>query len=128
MRNMMKETEQVRVKSTRLTGALVVGFSTIRRLADDRDACAHSAVCVPGPFWSTNSDGWRAWRYPEHGTRRETYEPRSGELETQLDGSACRTKKLNPRAHAEKPLPMYPIATRTTTCMHSCSRDPAPTL
>lgn len=131
MHNMMKEAEQVHVKSSRLTGATGIGFSAISRPAGDRDACAHDVAYVLRSR-STHSNGRRAWRYPEHGTRRETYEPRSGELETQLlDGSACRTKKLNPRAHVEKPFPMYPMAartTRTTSCMRSCSRDSEPTI
>lgn len=128
MHKVMKEPEQVHSKLTRLAGARGIGFATISQLADDRAACANDAVCVLRSFKSANSIGWRARHYPEHGARRETYEPRRGDLEAQLDGSVSRTKMQSPRVRAEGPPSAYPIATRTTTCMYSCRRDPASTI
>lgn len=128
MHKMMKEPEQVHIKLTRLAGARGVGFATVSRLADDRAACSRDAVCVHRPSKSANSDGGRAGRYPEHGARRETHEPRWGELEAQLDGAVNRTTKQSPRGCAEGPPSGDPIACRTTTRMYSCGRDPASTI
>lgn len=129
MHNMMKEAEQVRIKLTRLAGALQLGFATISQLAADRAACAHNAVCVHRPFKSANSINSDGWRHdPDHDARRETYEPRRGEFEVQLDGPVSRTKKQSPRVRAEESPSGYSIATRVTTCMYSCRRDPAPTI